>query len=84
VRVKLPPGTKASALAGGQFFSMALTSAHHILAWGQNSRGELGDGTTTDRLLPGRVHLPPGFTPTLIGAGFDSQSPLASGRQVPD
>ena len=84
VWVRLPAGTKVSALAAGQFFSMALTTGQHILTWGQNNHGQLGDGTTTDRHLPGRVHLPPGFTPTLIGAGFESFSPLAGGRQIPD
>ncbi|HEY1640475.1 MAG TPA: hypothetical protein VGG35_07300 [Streptosporangiaceae bacterium] len=84
VWVRLPAGTKVSALAAGQLFSMALTTGHHILTWGQNNHGQLGDGTTTERHLPGRVHLPPGFTPTVIGAGFDSRSPLAGGRQIPD
>jgi alpha-tubulin suppressor-like RCC1 family protein len=84
VWVKLPAGTKVSALAAGEFFSMALTTRQHILTWGENNRGQLGDGTTADRHLPGRVHLPSGFTPTLIGAGFETRSPLAGGRQIPD
>jgi alpha-tubulin suppressor-like RCC1 family protein len=82
VWVRLPAGTKARALAGGEYFSVLLTTTgHRILTWGRNAEGELGNGTTTDRRLPGRVHLPRGFTPTVIGAGWRAVDVLAAGTQ---
>ncbi|HEY1640476.1 MAG TPA: hypothetical protein VGG35_07305 [Streptosporangiaceae bacterium] len=84
VWVRLPAGTKARALAGGEYFSVLLTTRARILTWGRNAEGELGNGTTTDRHLPARVHLPRGFTPTVIGAGWRAVDVLAAGRQGPD
>jgi alpha-tubulin suppressor-like RCC1 family protein len=81
--VKLPIGTtRIRALAAGADFGMAFTAAGHILTWGHNNRGQLGIGTTTDSTTPVRVHLPAGFTPTAIGAGFDGLTGLAIGREV--
>ena len=55
-----------------------------VLTWGSNVDGQLGNGTTTGSRLPVRVHLPGGFTPTSIGAGWDSRTAIVSGRQLPD
>ena len=82
VWVRLPAGTKATALAGGEYFSVVLTTRARILTWGRNIEGELGNGTTTDRHLPVRVHLPRGFTPTVIGAGWRAVDVMAAGRQA--
>jgi len=60
VPVALPPGTHVTAIAAGQDFSMALTASGRVLAWGSNSSGQLGDGTTTQRDTPVQVHLPAG------------------------
>ena len=38
-----------SALAAGQFHSVALKSDGTVWTWGRNSSGQLGDGTTTNR-----------------------------------
>ena len=38
-----------------QFYSCALTLAGRGICWGSNPRGELGNGTTSDRLTPGPV-----------------------------
>src|SRR5450759_1953477 len=48
VAVSLPSGTTVIASAGGGFHSLALTSSGQVLAWGYNSDGELGNGTTTN------------------------------------
>ena len=45
-------GTTVTQVAGGGFYSLAITSTGTVLAWGANSYGELGDGTTTNRLTP--------------------------------
>jgi alpha-tubulin suppressor-like RCC1 family protein len=80
--VKLHAGTRVRALAGGQDFSMALTRGGRILTWGANGSGQLGNGTTTDSATPVTVHLPPGFRPTAIGAGWFAQTGLAIGQVV--
>jgi alpha-tubulin suppressor-like RCC1 family protein len=83
VRVKLPIGTtRIRALAAGGDFGMALTAAGHILTWGHDNRGQLGNASATDSATPVPVHLPPGFSPTAIGAGFDAQTGLAIGHEV--
>jgi alpha-tubulin suppressor-like RCC1 family protein len=84
VLVKLPKGTKVRALAAGRQYSMALTTSGRVLAWGHNEVGQLGDGTTTNSATPQRVHLPAGFRPTAIGAGWDTESGLAIGHVVRD
>ncbi|MFN8169603.1 MAG: fibronectin type III domain-containing protein [Candidatus Nanopelagicales bacterium] len=47
--------TGVVAVAAGISHSLALTSSGTVLAWGDNSRGQLGDGTTTGRAVPGPV-----------------------------
>src|SRR5450756_2183290 len=47
VAVSLPSGTSVTAIAGGNYHSLALTSTGQVLAWGRNLEGELGNGTTT-------------------------------------
>lgn len=68
VKVKLPTGTKVTAIAAGAFHSLALTSTGSVLAWGDNQDGELGrSGPSSD--LPVKVKLPSGLTATAIAAG---------------
>jgi alpha-tubulin suppressor-like RCC1 family protein len=73
VPVTLPAGTTVKGVFGGSFHILALTSKGKLLAWGLNSRGQLGDGTTTARFHPVRVKLPTGTTVTAITAA-DRQS----------
>ena len=44
------------AITGGGFFSLALMPDHTLLGWGANEKGELGDGTYTDRPAPVAVN----------------------------
>jgi len=84
VWVKFPAATRVRALIADRYFSMALTTGHRILTWGLNDLGQLGNGSNTNSATPVRVHLPAGFTPTAIGAGWDTHTGLAIGHQIPD
>jgi alpha-tubulin suppressor-like RCC1 family protein len=68
--VSLPPGTKVTAITAGSAYSLALTAAGEVLAWGDNSDGQLGTGDTTAQPGPVQVQLPPHVTATGIAAGF--------------
>jgi alpha-tubulin suppressor-like RCC1 family protein len=39
-------------ITAGYMFSIALLQDHTLMAWGNNLEGEIGDGTTTNRLTP--------------------------------
>ncbi len=69
VKVKLPAGTKVTAIAAGGYYSLALTSTGAVFAWGYNADGELGDGGTTKTDMPVKVKLPAGTKVKAIAAG---------------
>ena len=46
VKVSLPVGTKATAVAAGAEHNLAVTSTGAVLTWGYNADGQLGDGGT--------------------------------------
>jgi alpha-tubulin suppressor-like RCC1 family protein len=69
VPVSIPSGVTITAVAGGEFHSLAVTSTGSVLAWGSNTFGELGDGTTTESYLPVSVSLPSGNKVTAVAAG---------------
>ncbi|MBS0658888.1 MAG: choice-of-anchor D domain-containing protein [Verrucomicrobia bacterium] len=54
-------GRRVVAIAAGENHSLALCSDGTLVAWGANASGQLGDGTTTGRLLP--TALPTAGTP---------------------
>ncbi|MEV5984906.1 Ig-like domain repeat protein [Streptomyces sp. NPDC052051] len=81
VEVHLPAGTRATAIATGYNHSLALTSDGRVLAWGLNDRGQLGDGTFTDRNTPVETLLPAGVQVTAIaGGGYHSLALTSDGR----
>ncbi len=45
-------GKTIVSIAAGAFHTLALSSDGTLAAWGWNALGQLGDGTTTDRLTP--------------------------------
>ena len=74
-------------VSAGDFHSLALGSDGNAYAWGWNSNGRLGDGTTNDRYTPVRVKtpdrntypdLPKDFTYVQVSAGWDHSLALGS------
>jgi alpha-tubulin suppressor-like RCC1 family protein len=47
--------TSATQLAVGTAHSCAIATGGWVLCWGRNQKGQLGDGTTSDRAVPGTV-----------------------------
>ncbi|MDR2017736.1 MAG: hypothetical protein LBQ00_02495 [Syntrophobacterales bacterium] len=47
--------SNAKAIAAGQVYSLVLRNDGMVWAWGWNDRGQLGDGTTTNRSTPVQV-----------------------------
>jgi alpha-tubulin suppressor-like RCC1 family protein len=82
VQVALPTGTSVTQASAGTSFSLAVTSAGGVLAWGGNGNGQLGDGTTTTRTTPVPVNLPAGTTVTQVSAGTAFSLALTSTGQV--
>jgi LPXTG-motif cell wall-anchored protein len=83
VEALLPAGTTVTGLASGSGFqSYALTSTDTVLAWGDNTYGQLGDGTTTNRSAPVEALLPAGTTVTQLDSGDDHTVALTSTGEV--
>ncbi|TYC14527.1 DUF11 domain-containing protein [Actinomadura syzygii] len=69
VEVALPEGVTVTDTDAGQFHSLALASDGRVLAWGSNSFGQLGDGSTTRRTTPVFMILPEGEVVTALSGG---------------
>jgi alpha-tubulin suppressor-like RCC1 family protein len=82
VAVSLPAGTTVTAVSAGNAHSLALTSTGSVLAWGTNSNGELGNGSTTSASSPLAVLLPSGTVATSISAGGAHSLALTSTGEV--
>jgi alpha-tubulin suppressor-like RCC1 family protein len=81
VKAKLPAGVTVTSVRVGCDHSVALTSAGTALAWGDNTEGQLGNGSTTSRSKPVRVKFPAGTKIKAIRAACDSSLALTrSGR----
>jgi alpha-tubulin suppressor-like RCC1 family protein len=55
-------GKTVVAIAAGDAHSLALCSDGTVTAWGNNTHGQLGDNTTTDRYVPGAVNTASGVS----------------------
>lgn len=81
VRVLLPRGVKAVAVAASYNYSLALTSTGEVYTWGYNGSGQLGNGFLTSSEVPGRVHLPRGVViREVTSGGYDGLALSAKGQ----
>jgi alpha-tubulin suppressor-like RCC1 family protein len=79
VQVTFPAGVVIASIATGAYQSLALSTAGQIYAWGQNTYGQLGTGTTTNSDVPLPVALPGGIPVALAGGDKDSFAVTQSG-----
>jgi alpha-tubulin suppressor-like RCC1 family protein len=82
VSVHLPKTAHIVAIAAGRYHSLALTGGGKILAWGDGSYGQLGDGSTSDKLLPVQISVPGRVI--AIGAGDDAEASMAVVTKIID
>jgi alpha-tubulin suppressor-like RCC1 family protein len=79
----LPPGIPISAVAAGQYHSLALASNGTVYAWGRNDMGQTGDAADGMRPAPGRVEgFPDGVLMTAIAAGESHSLAVGSDGKV--
>ncbi|BDR53554.1 hypothetical protein KIM372_14610 [Bombiscardovia nodaiensis] len=62
-------GVKFTTISSKYFHTLAIGDDGNTYAWGRNTEGELGDGTTTNRLTPVKVQTPSGVKFTQVSAG---------------
>jgi alpha-tubulin suppressor-like RCC1 family protein len=57
-------------IACGDYHSLAVTKSGHVYAWGDNTFGQLGDGTTTNHPLPTEIPNLANVKSVAAGDGF--------------
>jgi alpha-tubulin suppressor-like RCC1 family protein len=82
VKVKIPAGVTVTSIRAGCDDSVALTSAGAVLAWGDNTFGQVGDGTTKTRETPVSVKLPKGTKVSAVRAGCEDTIALTTAGTV--
>lgn len=75
------PGETFKAISVGGYHSLALASDGSVFAWGSNGHGQLGDGSTTERITPVEISVP-GKTFLAISAGEAHSLALSSDGSV--
>ena len=78
-------GKSISQISTSGYHTLAVTTDGKVYAWGSNNRGELGDGTTTNRSTPVAVDMTGallGKTVIAVEAGFEFSLALTSDGRV--
>ncbi|MDB5052426.1 MAG: hypothetical protein JWM44_476 [Bacilli bacterium] len=82
VQVSGLSGKTITAIAAGDTYSLALANDGTVWTWGNNSSGQLGDGTTIQKTSPVNVSTLMGTTITAIAAGSNHSIALDTNFQV--
>ena len=78
--VHIPDSAPIKQVLAGSYFSLALDSKGKIYGWGENRRGQLGNGYRRKELLP--LAVPLGYEIMQIAAGREHCLGLTSGGAV--
>ena len=65
-------GMGVTSISVGQYTSCAILTNGGVKCWGINDKGQVGDGTTTQRNSPVDVDLGTGFTAKMVSIGHNS------------
>ena len=68
-KITLSIGVKPKQIICGGSHSMAIGDDGELYAWGKNDYGQLGDGTTTKKIIPTKITLSIGVKPKQIVCG---------------
>ena len=82
LQVSLPAGVAATAVSAAGYTVLALGSDGNVYAWGDNSDGQLGDGSTSDSYTPVPVPLPVGVTATAVSEGGLTSAAIGSDGNI--
>ena len=82
ITVTLPSDVNPTAIAGGTEHSLAIGSNGQLYAWGGNSLGQLGNGTTTNSNTAVTITLPSGVSSTAIAGGQSHSLAAASNGKL--
>ena len=80
--VELPEDRAATDLSVGDHHSCALLDNGSVTCWGLNNFGQLGDNTTTNRLIPVYAHLPTGSQAVSVSVGPHSSCAILENSSV--
>lgn len=82
--VALPDGVNLTSVDAGNVFSLGLSAAGNVYAWGADWQGRLGNGAEQNVSIPtpARILAPAGTTFTAISAGFSHGLALSTEGNV--
>lgn len=69
VAVDVPAGVELQSVSAAGGYTVAVATSGAAYAWGLNQKGQLGDGTTTNRSEPVEVAMPDGVSFSAISGG---------------